>query len=185
VLFVANKSDRLPVNVRQEYLLQPEAFCAKHRLPPPQSFSTLKMSLKRDMYVKLATMAAFPNLRRLVHAMIMKQPPTEWIGTFRHFRQLGLIASDAGSLFKYGVGPPSNFRWHLLAADAKNYSVLWSQLLTKILTSTSNRQMTNCGHLPVHDACAYVQLDSFFHFSGHIPSKLYYLLLVIVNLQYE
>jgi len=81
VLMVANKSDRLPVNVRQEYLLQPEAFCAKHRLPPPQAFSTLKAKLNRDMYVKLATMAAFP-----------------------HFRQLGLIASDAGSFFKYGIG---------------------------------------------------------------------------------
>jgi len=104
VLMVANKSDRLPVNVRQEYLLQPEAFCAKHRLPPPQAFSTLKAKLNRDMYVKLATMAAFPNLRRLVHAMILKQPPGEWIGTFRHFRQLGLIASDAGSFFKYGIG---------------------------------------------------------------------------------
>lgn len=94
VLFVANKSDRLPVNVRQEYLLQPEAFCAKHRLPPPQSFSTLKTSLKRDMYVKLATMAAFPRFQ------------AAWMLFYRgrHFRQLGLIASDAGSLFKYGVG---------------------------------------------------------------------------------
>ena len=25
----------------------------------------------------------FSNLRRLVHAMILKQPPREWIGTFR------------------------------------------------------------------------------------------------------
>ena len=24
--------------------------------------------------------------------------------TFRHFRQLGLIASDAGNFFKYGIG---------------------------------------------------------------------------------
>jgi len=104
VLMVANKSDRLPGNVRQEYLLQPEAFCAKHRLPPPQPFSTLRSKVKRDIYVKLATMAAFPNLRRLVHAMILKQPPREWIGTFRHFRQLGLLASDAGSYFKYSLG---------------------------------------------------------------------------------
>ncbi|CAB4066501.1 RHOT1 [Lepeophtheirus salmonis] len=38
VLIVANKSD-LP-SVRQDYILQPEAFCAKHKLPPPQPYNT-------------------------------------------------------------------------------------------------------------------------------------------------
>ncbi|XP_040570556.1 mitochondrial Rho GTPase 1 isoform X2 [Lepeophtheirus salmonis] len=104
VLIVANKSD-LP-SVRQDYILQPEAFCAKHKLPPPQPYNT-KGRVKTDMYVKLATMAAFPNLRRLVHAMIMKSSPREWIGSFRylttHFNQMGLVAQDTG-LLTFGIG---------------------------------------------------------------------------------
>ena len=71
------------------------------------------------------------NLRRLVHAMILKRPPHEWIGAFRllfflsfcsfvpyqkslssnqflsnfrHFRQLGLVASDTSSLFRFSLG---------------------------------------------------------------------------------
>ena len=28
-------------------------------------------------------LSPFSNLRRLVHAMILKRPPREWIGTFR------------------------------------------------------------------------------------------------------
>jgi len=102
VLIVGNKADMTAV--RQDYILQPEAFCAKHRLPPPQFLSLATNTIKKDIYVKLATMAAFPNLRRLVHAMILKRPPHEWIGAFRHFRQLGLVASDTSSLFKFSLG---------------------------------------------------------------------------------
>merc|ERR1712024_268574 len=36
--------------------------------------------------------------------MILKRPPHEWIGAFRHFRQLGLVASDTSSLFKFSLG---------------------------------------------------------------------------------
>lgn len=100
ILIVGNKCDMTPV--RQDYILQPEAFCAKHRLPPPQLLTSTNL-IKRDVYVKLATMAAFPNLRRLVHAMILKRPPREWIGAFRHLRQLGLVASDASSLIKISL----------------------------------------------------------------------------------
>ena len=57
VLIVGNKADMTAV--RQDYILQPEAFCAKHRLPPPQMVSCAT-EIKKDIYVKLATMAAFP-----------------------------------------------------------------------------------------------------------------------------
>lgn len=103
VLIVGNKSDK-GTPVRQDFSLQPEAFCARYKIPSPQLYSTTRSQFKRDIFVKLATMAAFPNLRRLVHAMILKQPPREWIGTFRHLRQLGLVASDTGSLLKVGLG---------------------------------------------------------------------------------
>ena len=46
--------------VRQQYLQQPETFCRKHRLPPPQSFSAKQGHLNSDVFVKLCTMAAFP-----------------------------------------------------------------------------------------------------------------------------
>ena len=57
VLVVANKSDKGVV--RQDYILQPEAFCAKHKLPPPQKASSRAPPTK-DIFIKLATMAAFP-----------------------------------------------------------------------------------------------------------------------------
>ena len=130
VLVVANKSDKGVV--RQDYILQPEAFCAKHKLPPPQKASSRAPPTK-DIFIKLATMAAFPwvsynllcdwitvqlsiiandwscyskfqaawmlfyrgrwllfnspifyrNLKRLVHDMILKRPPGEWLGLLR------------------------------------------------------------------------------------------------------
>lgn len=81
MLVVANKSDKGVV--RQDYILQvsfgdvqhmtydmtcnlpfpsifqPEAFCAKHKLPPPQKASARLVPAK-DIFLKLATMAAFP-----------------------------------------------------------------------------------------------------------------------------
>ncbi|KAK2714554.1 hypothetical protein QYM36_008944 [Artemia franciscana] len=56
VLIVGSKSD-LPL-VRQDYLLQPDAFCMKYKLLPPQSFTSIKAN--KDLYVKLCTMAVFP-----------------------------------------------------------------------------------------------------------------------------
>lgn len=44
--------------VHQNYLLQPDEFCEKYRLPMPIGFS-LKAN-KRDLYVRLASMATFP-----------------------------------------------------------------------------------------------------------------------------
>jgi len=61
-LVVATKSDL--AEVRQEYILQPPQFCSKYKLPPPQSFSC-QGKMKKDVYVKLATMAAYPHLKHL------------------------------------------------------------------------------------------------------------------------
>lgn len=57
VLIVANKSDLS--EVKQGYLLQPAAFCSKYKLMPPQPYS-ISRTIRREIFVKLATMAAFP-----------------------------------------------------------------------------------------------------------------------------
>lgn len=57
VLIVANKSDLS--EVKQGYLLQPTAFCSKYKLMPPQPYS-ISRTVRREIFVKLATMAAFP-----------------------------------------------------------------------------------------------------------------------------
>ncbi|TRY68974.1 hypothetical protein TCAL_08636 [Tigriopus californicus] len=62
VLICGNKSE-LPA-VRQDYILQPEGFCNKHKLPPPQPISSAR-GVKMEIFVKLATMAAFPHMRHL------------------------------------------------------------------------------------------------------------------------
>lgn len=54
---VACKDD-LP-EAKQEYLLQPLTFCQKYKILPPQRFNA-KGHLKKEVFVKLATMAAFP-----------------------------------------------------------------------------------------------------------------------------
>ncbi|KAK8719240.1 hypothetical protein OTU49_014159, partial [Cherax quadricarinatus] len=56
VLFVANKSDMSAV--RQDYIHQPVSFCHKHKIPPPHTFSSA-VQPKKDIYTKLATMAAY------------------------------------------------------------------------------------------------------------------------------
>ncbi|KAL7044273.1 hypothetical protein ACKWTF_001864 [Chironomus riparius] len=56
VLIVGAKGDM--DEKRQDYLLQPVEFCQKYKLLPPQYFS-IKHN-KRDLYVKLGTMASFP-----------------------------------------------------------------------------------------------------------------------------
>lgn len=54
---VQNKSDL--EEIKQDYLLQPSVFCSKYKIMPPHPFST-KDSGRKDVYIKLATMAAFP-----------------------------------------------------------------------------------------------------------------------------
>ncbi|KAJ8959991.1 hypothetical protein NQ318_009426 [Aromia moschata] len=77
VLIVACKDDL--DEVRQEYLLQPASFCQKYKILPPQRYS-IKGHHKRDVFVKLATMAAFPN-----------------------FREFGVITSDSTVWWKAGL----------------------------------------------------------------------------------
>jgi len=43
----------------QDYILQPKAFCVKYKLPPPHFFSCMD-KVNKEIYIKLATMAAFP-----------------------------------------------------------------------------------------------------------------------------
>ncbi|XP_034663793.1 mitochondrial Rho GTPase isoform X3 [Drosophila subobscura] len=64
---------------RQDYLMQPAEFCDKYKLLPPHLFS-LKTN-KKELYTKLATMAAFP-----------------------HLRQFGLIAEEHKLFWRAGLG---------------------------------------------------------------------------------
>jgi len=90
VLLVANKADKGVV--RQDYILQPEAFCNKHRLPPPQKTS-VHQGLSKDIFLKLATMAAFPKFE------------AAWMLFYRgrHFNKLGL-AGEQYSLLRISLG---------------------------------------------------------------------------------
>ncbi|XP_066901011.1 mitochondrial Rho GTPase isoform X2 [Halyomorpha halys] len=63
VLFVCNKSDLTP-EIRQDYLATPTAFCDAHHLAPPHRHTCTDVGTK-EIYHKLATMAAFPHLTEL------------------------------------------------------------------------------------------------------------------------
>jgi len=90
VLVVANKCDKGVV--RQDYILQPEAFCAKHKLPPPQKASARQVPTK-DIFLKLATMAAFPRFQ------------AAWMLFYRgrNLKQLGLGGEETG-LLRISIG---------------------------------------------------------------------------------
>jgi len=62
VLFVCSKSE-CP-EVKQDYLMQPNVFCEVHRLAVPHTFSANNPDCK-ELFQKLATMAAFPHLTEL------------------------------------------------------------------------------------------------------------------------
>ncbi|XP_071057642.1 mitochondrial Rho GTPase isoform X2 [Onthophagus taurus] len=102
VLIVASKSDLK--EERQDYLLQPTTFCQKYRIIPPQTFS-IKGHFRKDVYVKLATMAAFPPLRRMVNMLLLRPQPSEWFNQFyRNLREFGLLPSDSTTWWKAGLG---------------------------------------------------------------------------------
>ncbi|XP_013113846.1 mitochondrial Rho GTPase isoform X2 [Stomoxys calcitrans] len=90
VMIVGTKSDL--VERRQDYLLQPDEFCQKYKLLPPHLFS-LKHN-KKDIYVKLATMAAFPRFQ------------AAWILFYKHshLRQFGLMTEDPTLWWKASLG---------------------------------------------------------------------------------
>ncbi|XP_017848009.1 mitochondrial Rho GTPase isoform X2 [Drosophila busckii] len=77
---------------RQDYLMQPADFCEKYKLLPPHMFS-LKTN-KKELYTKLATMAAFPRFQ------------AAWILFYRHrhLRQFGLMTEDPKIWIKAGLG---------------------------------------------------------------------------------
>ncbi|XP_043517334.1 mitochondrial Rho GTPase isoform X1 [Frieseomelitta varia] len=115
VLIIANKSDLS--EVKQDYLLQPISFCNKYKLMPPQPYS-ISRTIRREIFVKLATMAAFPRfqgawvlfyrdspLRRMVHMLLVKPSPTQWWSSFtRHINQFGLLQGDSIVWWKAGLG---------------------------------------------------------------------------------
>lgn len=105
ILIVACKSDSITAGsspVRQNYVLQPDEFCAKYKLSPPQPFtvsdstrsqgrsgsttdlvsmvtgSSVTPMSRGEIYSKVATMAAYPTLKRLVHVLLM-QPTPNWL----------------------------------------------------------------------------------------------------------
>jgi len=92
VLVVGNKSD-LGV-VKQDYIMQPDIFCSKHKLPPPQLICCTDSTLNKEIFIKLATMAAFPKFQ------------AAWMIFYRgrHLKQLGLLTGDEAGLIKLGVG---------------------------------------------------------------------------------
>lgn len=58
-MMIAAKSD-LP-EVKQLYGCSPLEFCRRHKMPPPQSFtSNTADAPSRDIYTKLTTMAMYP-----------------------------------------------------------------------------------------------------------------------------
>ncbi|XP_037946253.1 mitochondrial Rho GTPase-like isoform X2 [Teleopsis dalmanni] len=90
VMVVGTKSDL--DEHRQDYLLQPAEFCQKYKLLPPHLFS-LK-SNKKEMYTKLATMAAFPRFQ------------DAWILFYKHshLRQFGPLNPGQALWWKAGIG---------------------------------------------------------------------------------
>ncbi|XP_060528814.1 mitochondrial Rho GTPase isoform X2 [Cylas formicarius] len=101
VLVVACKDDL--EEIRQDYLLQPASFCQKYKILPPQRFS-VKEQYRKDVFVKLATMAAFPPLRRMVHMLLLRPQPSEWLYQFcRNFREFGVITNDLTVWWKAGL----------------------------------------------------------------------------------
>ncbi|XP_033208669.1 mitochondrial Rho GTPase isoform X1 [Belonocnema kinseyi] len=102
VLIISNKSDL--AEVKQEYLLQPGSFCNKYKLMPPQPYS-ISRTVRREIFVKLATMAAFPPLRRMVHMLLLKPSPSQWWSSLtRHMKQFGLIQGESVVWWKAGIG---------------------------------------------------------------------------------
>lgn len=57
VLFVACKAEHR--EVIQDFEMTPIQFCTHYKLPPPQYFTCID-KINKDIYVKLATMAAYP-----------------------------------------------------------------------------------------------------------------------------
>jgi Ras family protein T1 len=100
ILVVGSKSDQ--ICVRQQYTLQPEEFCAKYKLPKAHLFSVNQLQgVPQEVYVKLGTMAAYPNLRRLVHVLLMR-PSGSWVS--QNLQAIQAFLPEASTLVRTGVG---------------------------------------------------------------------------------
>ncbi|XP_050393098.2 mitochondrial Rho GTPase 1 isoform X1 [Patella vulgata] len=98
-LIVACKAEH--PEIRQDYEMTPAQFCNHYKLPPPQLFTCID-KVNNDVYVKLATMAAYPNLKRLVHMLLVHQRPLWLEDQLRHLRN---IFTDDNKLYiQIGLG---------------------------------------------------------------------------------
>lgn len=59
------------------------------------------VQVPNDIYIKLATMAAYPTLRRLVHVLALK-PTANWMSS--HFNALQRIMPEPTTLVRAGIG---------------------------------------------------------------------------------
>ncbi|CAL1543255.1 unnamed protein product [Lymnaea stagnalis] len=98
-LIVASKAEY--PEVRQDYELTPAQFCSRFKLPPAQRFTCID-KVNHDVYVKLATMAAYPNLKRLVHMLLVHQRPLWLEERLRHVK--GLFQSGSNTYIHVGIG---------------------------------------------------------------------------------
>ncbi|KAH8414422.1 hypothetical protein KR215_006095 [Drosophila sulfurigaster] len=85
---------------RQDYLMQPSEFCEKYKLLPPHLFS-LK-SNKKELYTKLATMAAFPRFQAAWILFYKHRLVQLWESAY--LRQFGLMTDDHTVWLKAGLG---------------------------------------------------------------------------------
>ncbi|XP_054289732.1 mitochondrial Rho GTPase isoform X2 [Macrosteles quadrilineatus] len=92
VMVVCTKADQ--PQVRQEFDLQPAEFCDLQKLSPPHAFTANKESAS-ELFVKLATMAAFPCMQSVVHLMLHSAP----VQFISHFARLLSVLELLNLLF--------------------------------------------------------------------------------------
>ena len=105
ILFVALRSDQR--SVRQDSALQPEEWLQQHQLAPLQRF-TCADRISKDVYIKLATMAAYPALRHF--------PPSAGVKSFPALIFSAQVALVAGALAVAGFALYKGLK---LAGDRK------------------------------------------------------------------
>ncbi|XP_068153496.1 mitochondrial Rho GTPase isoform X1 [Drosophila tropicalis] len=98
VMIVGSKSD--VDERRQDYLMQPSDFCEKYKLLPPHLFS-LKTN-KKELYTKLATMAAFPRFQAAWILFYKNRLVQLWQSA--HLRQFALMTENPQIWWKAGLG---------------------------------------------------------------------------------
>ena len=95
VLFVALRSDQR--GVRQDSALQPEDWLHHHQLPPLQRF-TCADRISKDVYIKLATLAAYPNTRH--SSATSASPSSSLLFTAQLALMAGALALASLALYK-------------------------------------------------------------------------------------